>query len=393
MPDRPRHASPAIREALLAEFQRLGLGGRLPPERDLAARFGASRATVSKVLTALEGEGLIVRRVGRGTFVSPHEGRPAAGGGDRVILAYPDFFSYAIWNRVRAIDARAAAEGLALSHVLLRPDADYGALLKRAENSPGLRGVALLDGVPFGRPVLERLDALGVPVAFVGTMEGLERYRNFRMVNNNHFLSGYQKLSVLARNGHRAIAMVNNEPPTPAWRENLRGVKAAARDLRLPWRQIAQPAREQRYWENPMEGGYAQTLLALRARPETTALLVDTFPGALGALRALYELGLNCPGQVSIATSLGMAGQEEYTCPKITTVEEDAERIGAIVLDILQGRAPATLREFKIDTVMRERESVRRLDPGEIAGAAASARALAAPANASFVAHHHKENP
>lgn len=43
---------------------------RLPPERELATHFGASRGTVREALRQLEELGLVTRRVGSGTFVS-----------------------------------------------------------------------------------------------------------------------------------------------------------------------------------------------------------------------------------------------------------------------------------------------------------------------------------
>jgi GntR family transcriptional regulator len=51
---------------------RLAAGDRLPPERELAARFGVSRMTLRHALEALERRGLVARRVGRegGTFVA-----------------------------------------------------------------------------------------------------------------------------------------------------------------------------------------------------------------------------------------------------------------------------------------------------------------------------------
>lgn len=44
-------------------------GSRLPTERALAEHFDAARNSVRKVLNLLEDEGLIIRHVGRGTFV------------------------------------------------------------------------------------------------------------------------------------------------------------------------------------------------------------------------------------------------------------------------------------------------------------------------------------
>ncbi|HZH52144.1 MAG TPA: FCD domain-containing protein [Microvirga sp.] len=44
--------------------------GRLPPERELAARFGIKRAELRKALAVMEGEGHLRRHVGKGTFLA-----------------------------------------------------------------------------------------------------------------------------------------------------------------------------------------------------------------------------------------------------------------------------------------------------------------------------------
>ncbi|WP_235610676.1 FadR/GntR family transcriptional regulator [Bordetella sp. H567] len=51
---------------------RLRAGVKLPPERELSARFGASRGSVRRVLSDLRERGLITQSVGSGTFVSEH---------------------------------------------------------------------------------------------------------------------------------------------------------------------------------------------------------------------------------------------------------------------------------------------------------------------------------
>jgi DNA-binding FadR family transcriptional regulator len=45
-------------------------GDQLPPERQLAVAFGTARSTIRKALDQLEIKGLVVRRVGAGTFVN-----------------------------------------------------------------------------------------------------------------------------------------------------------------------------------------------------------------------------------------------------------------------------------------------------------------------------------
>src|ERR1051326_5078331 len=51
-------------------------GKRLPSEAELVRRFGASRMTVFRAMHELQALGLVIRRVGSGTYVSPN---PRAG--------------------------------------------------------------------------------------------------------------------------------------------------------------------------------------------------------------------------------------------------------------------------------------------------------------------------
>lgn len=45
-------------------------GEKLPSERDLAEMFNCSRVSVNQALTILEAQGLVVRKVGEGTFIT-----------------------------------------------------------------------------------------------------------------------------------------------------------------------------------------------------------------------------------------------------------------------------------------------------------------------------------
>lgn len=58
-------------------------GDRLPTERDLAAATGVGRAAVRAALQTLESRGIVLRHVGRGTFIAPDEAAHPGPGGDQ----------------------------------------------------------------------------------------------------------------------------------------------------------------------------------------------------------------------------------------------------------------------------------------------------------------------
>ncbi|WP_299969657.1 FadR/GntR family transcriptional regulator [uncultured Roseobacter sp.] len=67
----PKGPQQQVRERLLELIQSgdLGSGGKLPTERALVDRFGVGRRFVRQALDALETEGLVWRKQGKGTFV------------------------------------------------------------------------------------------------------------------------------------------------------------------------------------------------------------------------------------------------------------------------------------------------------------------------------------
>ncbi len=355
-----------IKSALREYLWNQEVGTQLPPERQLAENYRISRSTMSKILGELENEGLLARRVGCGTFVMSRDTVAVSAFGPtdqaEVLLVYPDFFAFGIWEQVHCLEVAARCRNFRLNHLRVQPESGWDLFFQLAERNRNIRGVIIIAGMPLRNSLLNRLGSLELPVIFIGKVNDIDQYPNCYNVSNNHFLTGYQKLEVLLRNGHRRIGLIYNEPPTPAFQENIRGLKKAARDFRLPWRSLVQPDSHIDCWQDSMESGYFQTLEVMRKDSALTALVVDTTPGAIGALRALHELKLCCPDDVSIITALANARVEEFTCPKLSTVITPTEEITAIVIGILADENKLPLREYRVNSIVIERESIRKLN-------------------------------
>ena len=101
-------------------------GDQLPPERQLALALGTARSTVRKALDQLEGRGLVVRRVGSGTFVN-YSGPIATSAGDVADLISP----------MQLIEVRLAVEPsmarLATIHASSKDLGQIGAVLAELE--------------------------------------------------------------------------------------------------------------------------------------------------------------------------------------------------------------------------------------------------------------------
>lgn len=111
---------PALREdpldATLARLRTMisrsaGIGHkRLPPERELAASFGVSRAAVRKAFDILEAENRVRRHVGRGTFVVGEGGADAVKGAPAKGLVAGFALATIGFSPRELIDARLAVE-------------------------------------------------------------------------------------------------------------------------------------------------------------------------------------------------------------------------------------------------------------------------------------------
>ena len=356
-----------LKEKLIGLIGTSSINDRLPSERKLAEKYGVCRATVNKVMVELEQEGYVNRRVGKGTFIAPRDKAvvndihhsPRASG--NIIVAYPDFFSYLIWERVHYVELYGLRNNINIINLKLQPESTMESMVKIIRNTPDILGIILLktaDGVP--KATFKALDSFGLPIVITGSQPPTGVFKHIYSVKNDHYKSGYLKMHHLLEKGHRKIGLVPNEPATGVSNEHIKGVKQALYDHGMRWKDILLPGARPVFWDDPLQAGYEQTRYLL-SKHDLTALLYDTIRGTFGGLRAIYELNKVCPDDVSIVTALTHFGMEKMTSPALNTVVADNEEVIKTAFDIILNNDAGTNKNYIIDVKLIERESVRQL--------------------------------
>ena len=108
-----------------------------------------------------------------------------------------------------------------------------------------------------------------------------------------------------------------------------------------------------------MDAGYAAAHDFFLNHPHTTALFAMSDAVAIGAIRALQDLGKSVPEDVSVVGFDGI-DLSRFTIPRLTTVEQPVDEIALrsvnMLLDMMEkGAAP---RHILVNAVYRSRDSV-----------------------------------
>ncbi len=155
--------------------------------------------------------------------------------------------------------------------------------------------------------------------------------------------------------GHRKIAVFGSNPVAgDSLAMRFLGFCDAYADRGLTF--DPQDYRECRF---SMEAGYATAREYFSGQPGTTALFAMSDAVAVGAIRALKDLGKNVPEDVSV---VGFDGIDlcRFTIPRLNTVEQPVEEIARrsvnLLLDMMEkGAAP---RHILVKAFYRSRDSV-----------------------------------
>ena len=185
-------------------------------------------------------------------------------------------------------------------------------------------------------------------------------FRNLSSFTVDDGQAARQVVELLYEKGHRNIGLVGgNWSCTQISYRRLTGCRDACLRLGLPF-DVDRQCEPCRY---SMPEAYAATKVLLERCPDLTAIFAISDVMALGAIRALCDLGKRVPEDISVVGYDGIViGQ--YSLPRLTTVRQDTQQLAERGVDALlrsiQRRSPPVHELVPFHLI--EGESVAQLD-------------------------------
>ena len=356
-PTRPKHEQ--VAENLGMEIQRLEAGAVIPPVTDLMDRFQVSQGTVVQALRSLRSKGLIARPPGKKRLIAtgPRRKKEVV---LNVLLLRPQWASPDYDEVGCALQEEATRQRLHLDIL------QYGGHWREDMRSL-VRAHDALVAIPSSKDVESLavlLDEMRLPTVMLWGETGSE---SLLRVADDDFALGRLAGERLLGMGHRRIAAFLSEPPQMAMQQRLDGWAQALREAGVSRPEdlvidcSVDPGRD------AIVGSYEKLrrwLFQNDNRLPATAVFCLCWTGALGMLRALREVGLDVPGDISILTHGGENRLCEFSNPSLSVVQTDVGELARSALGLLKdvclGIKPDR-REILLPPFFLERESTRTL--------------------------------
>ncbi|NIK70800.1 LacI family DNA-binding transcriptional regulator [Paenibacillus sp. BK720] len=180
---------------------------------------------------------------------------------------------------------------------------------------------------PFvGDKMFEELDRLGIPYVFTN---GRTYRTGQNYIDYDNRKGAYEVIRYLHGLGHRHIGMIAGPQNHLVNLNRLDGCKDAFRDLELPWTDanVAMGAFDPAH-------GYEAVKQLLSERPAITAIFAFNDIIAYGAMKALAEMNLRIPKDVSLV-GFDDLKLSEFMVPPLTTVRRFRYDISSIIVKVL----------------------------------------------------------
>ncbi|MGA7339973.1 MAG: LacI family DNA-binding transcriptional regulator [Terracidiphilus sp.] len=195
---------------------------------------------------------------------------------------------------------------------------------------------------------------IGIPVVAVAGHRHIEGVTNVLL---DHVRAAELALNHLYSLGHRNIAFMRGQPFSSDSDERWKSLVAVAGQLRLEIKPELVVSLE-KDMSSP-ELGYPVVQQLLAAKQPFTALVAFNDISAIGAIRALQDVNLHVPDDISVI-GFDDIKAAAFTLPRLTTINQPLEEIGRIATQSLLNRIHNTTQprdEITVEPELVVRES------------------------------------
>lgn len=325
----PLHAQVrhALRELIQTSFKD---GDRFFSERELIDQLNVSQPTVRRALTELTAEGLIVRGVGKGTFVRKNAKERSVG------VIVPDIDSPVVLSSIRSLASACARRDLGFHLYHLQKTRSIQEVCKGLHRSPlEERIVYCGTSAQTTWELFQALDANGYRSLYMGAATpGFPGSWVHEDVEGG-VITAINHLTSL---GHRRICFLINEPKElPTAQLRLDTVKKLQSAGKLGPELTIIDCNTQP-WGNSYKSAYAAMPEVMALDPQPTAICPVSGIGAWGVLRYLSEHRIRVPEEVSLFSFDNLPGSD-LIYPSLTALTNAPEHVER-VLDMLWNDDP-----------------------------------------------------
>lgn len=156
-------------------------------------------------------------------------------------------------------------------------------------------------------------------------------FDNLSSITTDDWEASRQAVHFLAGRGHRQIGMLGgNWSCFQIGYNRFQGCVQACRELGIPF----DGERQCESCRYSLADGYAAAKRLLERCPSLTAIFAVSDVMALGAIRALRDLGRRVPEDISVVGFDGLV-TGQYSLPRLTTVRQDTQQLAQRGVDAL----------------------------------------------------------
>ena len=346
-----------IRDALREEIcgGKYGPGRRFPSEAALARRFCAARQTVVRALRELQAQGLLSRRQGAGTVLTPAASHLT---GRIALIVHGSGYCEIFAPIAREISHLCLKHGC----TLLFTDIDFAdnrqrvaQVMRQAREyvDIGVDGVIfqpvelMKNAQDVNREIVELFDASGIPVVLLDSdiVPAPERSR-YDLAAVNHFAAGMKLAEHLRRTGSKRVVYLMQHDRAPCVQARFMGIRTGCEGLQLEGRCVfAEP-----------DDAAAIRRCVRRLKPDAIACYNDRQAALL--MQTLAGMGVKVPGDVRVA-GFDDVNYAMLATPRLTTMHQPCRELAELAFDMLMARikapdAPAKETFLNATLVVRE---------------------------------------